>query len=156
MEYIFKSDSINRTQELGAFLSTLLTKGDILLMDGSLGAGKTSFAKGIGKGLGIKETIISPTFNIVRCYFEGRINFYHIDAYRLEGIKSDIGLDEYLFGDGVCLVEWGEYIDYLFNDAKYMKVEINITGDEAREYKFISTDSHYDEYIKEIKLWDVK
>jgi len=145
----FNSSSCEDTMDFAAKLSTLLNKGDVLIMDATLGAGKTVFAKGIGKGLEVKDTIISPTFNIVRCYFEGRIPFYHIDAYRLEGTNSDIGLDEYLYGDGICLIEWAEYISNILPKT-YLKVSILIKSDNERIYTLESNSDYYDAILKEI------
>ncbi len=88
-------------------LSGYLKPGMLILLEGDLGAGKTTFTKGIGEGLGIARIIKSPTYTIVREYTEGRIPLYHIDLYRLEeGEVEDLGLDEYFMKDGVSVVEW--------------------------------------------------
>ena len=82
--------------------------GDIYLLHGDLGVGKTVFTKGFAEGLGIEEPITSPTFTLIQEYMEGRLPFYHFDVYRIGDVEEmyDIGIDEYLFGDGVCLIEW--------------------------------------------------
>lgn len=101
------------TFEAGRMLGTSCRPGDIVLLNGGLGAGKTVFTKGFGKGLGIDEIISSPTFTIVQIYETGRIPLYHFDVYRIEGIEEmeEIGYDDYFFGNGVCLIEWAGLIE---------------------------------------------
>ena len=103
------SHSPEQTQLLGNHLGRLAQRGDIFLLIGDLGTGKTCLVQGIAYGLGIKEYAFSPSFVIVREY-HGRLSLYHIDFYRLDHIEEivDLGLDEYLYGDGVCVVEWAE------------------------------------------------
>ncbi len=96
------------TRALGAGLATQLRAGDVLLLHGDLGAGKSEFTRGIARGLGIGGPIASPSFTILNVYDEGRLPMYHFDWYRLSGEEElwDMGLDEYLGGDGVAVVEW--------------------------------------------------
>ena len=118
-----------------------------------MGAGKTRLAKAIGEELGISQTINSPTFNILKCYFSGKLPFYHIDAYRLEGIKQDLGFEEYIEGDGVCLIEWSSFIDYLLPN-EYLNISIYIKNDEKREFVIESNGEKYDSLVKEIeRVW---
>lgn len=117
------------TQKLARILAGLVKVGDVICLNGDLGAGKTTFTKCFAKELGITEIVNSPTFNIIKCYFNKKMNLYHIDAYRLEGVSGDIGLDEYIYGDGVCVIEWGEYI-------KDLIPENNITLDIRRVDEF--------------------
>lgn len=93
---------------IGKQFGTQAKAGDIYLLHGDLGVGKTVFTKGFAEGLGIKEPITSPTFTLIQEYMEGRLPFYHFDVYRIGDVEEmyDIGIDEYLFGDGVCLIEW--------------------------------------------------
>lgn len=114
------------TRVLAIKFSASLKSGDVILLHGNLGAGKTTFVKGLAEGLNIKETVKSPTFNIVKCYFTGKIPFFHIDAYRLEDSRYDIGLDEYIEGDGICAIEWAKFVDYLLPEDC---IEITINGD---------------------------
>jgi tRNA threonylcarbamoyladenosine biosynthesis protein TsaE len=105
----FISHSAEQTHRLGARLGELLEPGDILLLGGELGAGKTVFAQGVAAGLGVDEPVTSPTFTLIHEH-AGRVPFYHVDLYRITGSAeaADLGLEDYLYGDGVTLVEWGE------------------------------------------------
>ena len=96
------------TRALGARLARLLLPGDVLILEGDLGAGKSEFTRGIARGLGIEGPVASPSFTILNVYDEGRIPLYHFDWYRLSGEDElyDMGLDEYLGGDGIAVVEW--------------------------------------------------
>lgn len=106
---VYLSRSAGETQGLGQALSSLLLPGDVVLLDGDLGAGKTCFAQGVARGLGVREQVVSPTFTLLREY-RGRMPLYHLDAYRLQGDADlfSMGVEEYAEGDGVLLVEWGE------------------------------------------------
>ena len=122
--------------ELVAFgekLGTLLEKNDVLILTGELGAGKTTFTKGLAKGLGINQMIKSPTYTIVREY-EGRLPLYHLDVYRIEGDADSIDLDEFLFGSGVTVIEWGHLLGEAL-PADYLELEILKDG-EGREVVF--------------------
>lgn len=87
--------------------------GDIFLLEGELGVGKTVFAKGFAKGLGIDEPVTSPTFTIIQEYLQGRIPLYHFDVYRIADVEEmyELGYESYFFGDGVCLIEWASLIE---------------------------------------------
>ncbi|TDT62436.1 tRNA (adenosine(37)-N6)-threonylcarbamoyltransferase complex ATPase subunit type 1 TsaE [Fonticella tunisiensis] len=109
MEIITKSPE--ETYNLGVRLGEQLMPGDIIVLNGDLGAGKTQLTKGIAEGLGVADYITSPTFTIVNEY-EGRLPLYHFDVYRIEDIyeMNEIGFEEYLFGNGVCVIEWGDMV----------------------------------------------
>ena len=101
-------------------------KGDIYCLDGDLGVGKTVFAKGFAKGLGISETVSSPTFTILKEYYEGRLPLYHFDVYRIAEPEEmyELGYEEYFFGEGVCLIEWSELISELIpKEAVHIRIE---------------------------------
>ncbi|MCM0597738.1 tRNA (adenosine(37)-N6)-threonylcarbamoyltransferase complex ATPase subunit type 1 TsaE [Periweissella fabaria] len=107
----FKINDAATTQTLGQQLGQIVSAGDVILLDGDLGAGKTTFTKGIALGLGIERNIKSPTFTIIREYKTGRLPLYHMDVYRLEdGGGDELGLDEYFNGNGVCVVEWSQFV----------------------------------------------
>jgi len=103
------SHSTEQTQLLGGYLGELAQKSDVFLLVGELGTGKTCLVQGIAHGLDVKEYAFSPSFVILREY-HGRLPLYHIDFYRLDHIEeiADLGLEEYFYGDGVCVVEWAE------------------------------------------------
>ena len=109
-------------QALGERLGHLLAKNDVLILIGELGAGKTTFTKGLAKGLQISQMIKSPTYTIVREY-EGRLPLYHLDVYRIEGDADSIDLDEFIFGGGVTVIEWGNLLGDALPDA-YLELEI--------------------------------
>lgn len=111
MQTKFKTNTPEATIEIAAQLGKNLQAGDVILLDGDLGAGKTTFTKGLAQGLGIKRYIKSPTFTLIREYQEGRLPLYHMDVYRLEETgASDLGLEEYFDGDGVSVIEWSQFI----------------------------------------------
>lgn len=127
--YHLKNDS--DTQQLGEKISQLAQAGDIFLLTGDLGAGKTTFSKGFAKGLGITQMIKSPTYTLIREYDSGRLPLYHMDVYRLEGSGDDLGLDEYFEGDGVCLIEWGEIIKDMIENP-FIELIIHKTPEDTR------------------------
>ena len=102
------TNSASETRELGKRLAEKLMAGDVVLLEGELGAGKSDLARGVARGLGVEETVTSPSFTILNVYESGRIPLYHFDWYRLESAEElyELGMDEYLGGDGIALVEW--------------------------------------------------
>lgn len=126
------------TFESGRLLAKDCNPGDIVLLNGGLGAGKTVFTKGFGAGLGIKETIISPTFTIVQVYETGRIPLYHFDVYRVNSAEEmeETGYDDYFFGNGVCLIEWAGLIEDIIPSG-CIKVNISKNLDKGFDYRLI-------------------
>lgn len=133
---------------LGERLGTLLQKNDVLILSGELGAGKTTFTKGLAKGLGIRQMIKSPTYTIVREY-EGRLPLYHLDVYRIEGDADSIDLDEFLFGGGVTVIEWGHLLGEDLPDS-YLELELLKEADGRRLY-FTAHGSRAEQLIKELQ-----
>ena len=132
MEYIITAND-TETLKAGEEFAKKLNKGDIISLTGDLGAGKTVFTRGIARGLGINDIIASPTYTIVREY-EGTLHLYHFDVYRVDDTDElyDIGFDEYIRGEGVCVIEWANLIeDMLPSDIIY--VNISRTGDNERK-----------------------
>lgn len=108
----YKADSAEETKEIAQKMADQLKAGDVLLLDGDLGAGKTTFTKGLALGLGIHRNVKSPTFNLIKEYHQGRLPLYHMDTYRLEGVGgAELGLQEYFDGDGVSVVEWSQFVE---------------------------------------------
>ena len=133
---------------LGERLGTLLQKNDVLILSGELGAGKTTFTKGLAKGLGIRQMIKSPTYTIVREY-EGRLPLYHLDVYRIEGDADSIDLDEFLFGGGVTVIEWGHLFGEDLPDS-YLELEL-LKEAEGRRLHFSAQGPRAEQLIKELQ-----
>ena len=122
------STSDAMTLQIGEDLGRKLQKGSVVSLRGSLGAGKTVLAKGIAKAIGIKEAIVSPTFTIVQEYDGSSMKMYHLDLYRLSGEDEfeSMGGEEFLYPDGITLIEWSEKIeDMLPEDTVYISITIN-------------------------------
>lgn len=129
-----------------------LEPGDVLLLDGDLGAGKTSFTKGLAAGLGVHGPVKSPTFTIIREYQDGRLPLYHMDIYRLEdGGAEDLGLEEYFEGDGVSVVEWPEFLGLAMPEA-YLLIQIvkDEADDEARHVHLTAHGARYEQLAASI------
>lgn len=123
---VFESTSSQMTFEFAKKIGENLKSGDVLCLDGDLGVGKTVFTKGVAAGLGIKDDVSSPTFTLIQEYYGGRLPLYHFDVYRIDGPwdMDDLGYDEYFYGEGVCLVEWGSMIKELFpENTIYVLIE---------------------------------
>ena len=130
------------TIQLGEKLGRLLHRGDVVALKGDLAGGKTTFTKGIGKALDIKEVINSPTFTILKIY-KGNETLYHIDAYRLENNEYDLGIDEYE-DEGIMVIEWPEYYrNYL--PKEYLEVNFRYLDDKSRQIDFKAHGSKYEQ-----------
>ena len=123
------------TFELGKKFGTAAVPGSVYALTGDLGAGKTVFAKGFAEGLGIREDVTSPTFTIMQVYEEGRLPLYHFDVYRIDDPEemAEIGLDDFIGGEGVCLIEWADQIRELLPDDT---VRVTIRRDLSRGEDF--------------------
>ena len=147
MEIVLHTNSEEETKEIAFLLGKIVQPNDVILLEGDLGAGKTTFTKGFAKGLEVKRTVNSPTFNIIKEY-KGRIPLYHMDVYRLEGSSEDLGFDEYFMGEGVCVVEWAHLIsDYLPNE--FLKIIITHKED-GRVITFIPKGNRYELVCEEL------
>ena len=123
---IYETHSPEETFLLGKRMGEEAKPGTVITLDGDLGAGKTLFTKGFAEGLGITEPINSPTFTILREYEEGRMPLYHFDVYRIGEPEEmeEVGFDDYIYGDGVCLIEWSRLIEELIpKDAIRLVIE---------------------------------
>jgi len=135
----FISSSPGETFAVGKEIAVYLSPGTVIALSGTLGSGKTQLTKGIASGLGITENLTSPTYTIINEYGlteNKEIVFYHIDVYRLENEKDfeDIGGDEILNSNGICVIEWSERISKLLPDD-CIRISIEITGDSSRMIK---------------------
>lgn len=150
------TNSPEETKKLGFHMSKYLHNGDIILLSGDLGAGKTLFTKGLGLGLEIKEPVTSPTFTLMHEY-EGRLPLYHFDLYRIEDPEEliEVGLLDYMYGDGVTVVEWFEKMDEY--PPEYIKIKIFVEKidqeiiQNRRRLEFFAKGSRYDNIVKKIE-----
>ncbi|MCJ7515987.1 MAG: tRNA (adenosine(37)-N6)-threonylcarbamoyltransferase complex ATPase subunit type 1 TsaE [Dehalococcoidia bacterium] len=144
------SHSPEQTRRLGLRLGELSRAGDVFLLTGNLGSGKTCLTQGIAWGLGIKEYAFSPSFVIVREY-HGRLPLYHIDLYRLDRIEeiADLGLDEYLFGHGVCVVEWADK-GIVLMPKEHLFINLSYISDTERALSLEPRGHRYTELLKVI------
>ena len=148
MKFEFISHSLEETISFGIKLARNVPDGTTILLEGDLGAGKTSLVRGVAKGLNINEVVQSPTFNIMKLYLKGDRPLIHIDAYRLADIDTDIGLDEYIgYETGITVIEWPMYIQKLIPDFS-IEVEITNLGDDNRQLKFKLKDQSLLEIFK--------
>ena len=145
------SHSPEQTQRLGIHIGELALPGDILLLVGALGTGKTCLTQGIAWGLGIEEYAFSPTFVIVREH-HGRLPLYHIDLYRLDHIEeiAELGLDDYLYGNGICVVEWAEKGLSLL-PVEYLLIQISYLSDTERSFQFKASGKRYLEILAKVR-----
>ena len=130
-EEIIETFSPEETFDIGVRLGQEAKTGEVITLYADLGCGKTVLAQGIAKGLGIDEYVNSPTFTIVQIYEGGRLPFYHFDVYRIEDPEEmqEVGFDDYIFGQGVCMIEWAELIEDILPDHA---IRITIEKDPAK------------------------
>lgn len=136
---------INNLQDLAHFAKTLtarLQAGDLILLNGDLGAGKTTLSQMIGKQLGVKRNINSPTFNIIKSYKGTTLKFHHMDCYRLEDSEEDLGIEEYFEDHAVTVIEWSEFIQDLL-PAEHLTINLTVTGEETRELTLEASGDRY-------------
>ena len=135
---VFETHSEEETLALGKELGQKAEKGNIFLLEGDLGVGKTVLAKGFAVGLDIAEPVTSPTFTIVHEY-EGRLPLYHFDVYRIGDPDEmyDIGFEEYLYGEGVCLIEWPSQVEELLPDTA-IRITIGKDSEKGFDYRKIT------------------
>jgi tRNA threonylcarbamoyladenosine biosynthesis protein TsaE len=138
------------TRDLGLHLGELAQPGDIFLLNGNLGAGKTCLTQGIVWGLGSREYALSPTFVLMR-EVQGRLTLYHIDLYRLDQIAeiADLGLDEYLYGQGLSVIEWAEKGGELL-PAEHLQIKIGYLSDSERIFELIAHGKHYEKLVGQL------
>lgn len=133
MTLSFTTHNAEQTISLGTKIGALLTPGDVIAMTGTLAAGKTTITKGIAQSLGVTENITSPTFCLISEYEGSKMPLYHMDVYRLDGAEDfvNLGVDDMLYGNGVCIIEWSEKIQSEI-PAKAIRLDIQATGSEER------------------------
>lgn len=144
---MFYSEDENSLIAYGQMIGNCLSAGHVIVLTGDLGAGKTTLTKGIAKGLGIDQMIKSPTYTIVREY-EGRLPLYHLDVYRIGDDPDSIDLDDFLFGNGVTVIEWGELLgEGLLED--YLEITITKQND-GRQLDVVAHGEHSRQLLEAI------
>ena len=143
------SNSPEQLEDIGKKIGSLLEKSSVILLDGDLGAGKTTLTKGIAKGLEIDEIVNSPTFTIAKMY-QGRMILNHLDVYRLEGLDEDIGIEDYVSEDEILVVEWSKFLDdEVFPEYLHIFIEY---VDDHRELTFKAKGKYYEELLEKVNL----
>ncbi len=135
---ILETNSSEETEAIGRKLGEAAKAGQVYTLDGELGVGKTILTKGFALGLGITEAISSPTFTIIQEYEEGRMPFYHFDVYRIGDVEEmdEIGYEEYFFGEGICMIEWGSLIEEILPEDT-IRIRIEKDLDKGFDYRRI-------------------
>lgn len=143
------SHSPSQTHQLGLIIGTLSQPGDIVLLSGPLGVGKTCLAQGIAKALGIREDTASPSYVLMR-EFSGRIPLYHMDLYRLEFNEiSELGLDDYLYGHGLCVIEWAEKGQFIMPE-QHLQLTLAYDTDTIRLITITHCGKRYTDMVEHI------
>ncbi len=136
MKFISKSEK--DTYKIAKKFERTLSGGEVVILNGDLGAGKTTFTKGLAKALGITENVTSPTFTLMNIYTSGRLTLYHFDMYRIEDESEalELGLDEFFNSNGVCMIEWAENIRNMI-PKNHITINITKLGENSREFEFL-------------------
>ncbi len=143
MNAVMESNSAQETWETGRMMGQNAVPGQVITLIGDLGVGKTVFTQGFAEGLGIRESVNSPTFTILQIYEEGRMPLYHFDVYRIGDSEEmlEVGWDDYVYGEGVCLIEWADLIADLIEELpeeKVVRVEIAKEPEKGPDYRRIT------------------
>ncbi|EDO0269267.1 TPA: tRNA (adenosine(37)-N6)-threonylcarbamoyltransferase complex ATPase subunit type 1 TsaE [Listeria monocytogenes] len=150
MEFELIMTSERETRLLAKQLGENLTAGDVILLEGDLGAGKTTFTKGLGEGLLIPQMIKSPTFTIISEYKKGRLPLYHMDVYRLEDTSADeLGLEEYFYGAGVSVVEWAQFVREDLPE-EYLEIKLFHIDENTRKIVVKPVGQRYEQLAMEV------
>ncbi|MBN2876552.1 MAG: tRNA (adenosine(37)-N6)-threonylcarbamoyltransferase complex ATPase subunit type 1 TsaE [Bacilli bacterium] len=148
MEQRITIHSLDETKRFAEIISSHLVPGFIIGLTGDLGSGKTTFTKYLAKYMGISDTLNSPTFTILKVYPNEPLDLYHMDVYRLEGVGYDYELDDFIFGNGVSVIEWYTYIEDML-PKEFLKISIKVVDDQKREVIVIG-EGRYEDVIKDI------
>ena len=146
-----ESPSPARTRKLGSDLGRLAQAGDVILLTGNLGSGKTTLVQGISQGLGVKEPARSPTFVLVSEH-HGRLPLYHVDLYRVGGVEEaiDIGIEEFVEREGVCVVEWADRVPGVF-PPEHLSIHLESTGAQTRRLAIRATGARYEALASQVR-----
>lgn len=147
---VLRTQDADATVRLGSELGRLLRPGDVVALYGGLGAGKTTFVKGIAQGMGVTEEARSPTFTLIHEHY-GEPPLYHIDLYRLAGAQEaeELGVEEYIYGEGVTVIEWADRMEGLL-PADRLDIELRVTAETGRELVLTSAGEHAAKIVEEL------
>ncbi len=148
-----ETNSPGETKSLGKKIGPNLKSGDIIALIGELGAGKTCLAQGLALGLGVspKDYVASPSFVLVKEY-RGRLPVYHIDLFRIKNTEEleSLGWEEYLYGEGVSIIEWAERAGKLM-PPEYLRIELDILGSQRRRISLKASGEHYQAVLRRLR-----
>jgi len=147
LEINIRFDSVEDTARLASIISDYVFKGMVIGLTGDLGSGKTTFTKYLAKRIGVSDNLNSPTFTILKIY-DAKIPLYHMDVYRLENIGYDYELDEFIYGDGISVIEWYPYIASMLPE-EILEIDLKVINEYSRNVT-IKGDGIYEEIIKAI------
>lgn len=149
MEYKITSKSEKNTIELAENFEAEKIRNMVICLNGDLGSGKTVFTKGFAAALGIDEVITSPTFNIIKEYYSGEMPLFHMDVYRLEDNKDNIGISDYFNKDGITIIEWADMIkDYLPEER--LEISFKVAGENSRIIKIVPYGQQYIDMCEDV------
>jgi tRNA threonylcarbamoyladenosine biosynthesis protein TsaE len=136
-----RSDSVATTAAIAASVAGVARRGDLIVLAGEMGAGKTAFAKGFGEAMGVSEPITSPTYTLVHSYPAGRVTLHHADIYRLTSLHevADLAFSELLESDGIVIVEWGDVVAGSLGDHVLVRLDFDEDDDDARDIEITAT-----------------
>ncbi|MGW9857373.1 tRNA threonylcarbamoyladenosine biosynthesis protein TsaE [Staphylococcus hominis] len=142
--------NLNEMEHFAEILMKYINSKDVILLNGDLGAGKTTLTQFIGKYLGVKRNINSPTFNIIKSYKGKELKLHHMDCYRLEDSDEDLGFNEYFEDDAVTVIEWSQFIqDFLPNE--YLVINITTINEKERQINLVAKGYHYTKIKEEVE-----
>ena len=144
MEFKYTSRSIEDTLTIAQNIESEKFPNMIICLEGELGSGKTVFTKGFASALGIKDTITSPTFNIIKEYLNGEMPLYHMDVYRLEETDEDIGINDYFNKNGITIIEWADIINEILPSERLV-IKFKVIDEDTRVLVFIPYGEKYEE-----------
>ncbi|MDD4440079.1 MAG: tRNA (adenosine(37)-N6)-threonylcarbamoyltransferase complex ATPase subunit type 1 TsaE [Tissierellia bacterium] len=144
------ANNLKDTEKLGKLIAKYIEKGTVICLDGELGVGKTSLTRFIAEEFGVKENIVSPTFTVIKEY-EGRLPFYHMDVYRIDSEDDmyDLGCDEYIYSEGVTVIEWADQIKGILPEER-INIEIKRIDDEKREINIEGKGLIFEKLVSEL------
>ena len=149
MNYKYTSRCEEDTMEIAENIESEKFPGMVICLDGELGSGKTVFVKGFAKALGLKETITSPTFSLVKEYPDGEMPLYHMDVYRLDDSNEEFGLDDYLNQEAVCIIEWPEMIESQLPEER-LDIKCKVIDDNTRVLVFTPYGQRYEDLCEAV------